>query len=440
MGRGRKGSGVERRDHSIRISFTWNGERCRETLELAPTPANEKHAARLVADIRLKIKAGTFVYGEFFPDSERAGPSHSKDNTLRHYGALWLNIVASTVGSNTHSQYTNALKFWYGLKDETGQLLNGRPLGEIPIRELTELELAALIGQHPWASANLKNNYLIPLRGTFERACKDLKISNPVSAIKNGKLQKHKPDPFSVSEAESILDHMARQFDVRVWAYFNWQFYTGMRPEETIALRREDIDFVERRAHVWRVRTGGEDKDTTKTHTSRMVDLNDRAMQSLDVMRNYWREGDHGLVFERPAWKPAKASRGGKPSPAGPWNDARAQNDTYWKPTLKALKIRYRKPYKTRHTYATIGLMNDIKPAYMADQLGHDQKEFYRTYATWINGEANRAQIAKINAVLPSNLSPICPPKVSDVRSTEGEIGRRDWTRTNDPHHVKVML
>ena len=24
--------------------------------------------------------------------------------------------------------------------------------------------------------------------------------------------------------------------------------------------------------------------------------------------------------------------------------------------------------------------------------------------------------------------------------SRPGSIGRRDWTRTNDPHHVKVML
>jgi integrase len=33
------------------------------------------------------------------------------------------------------------------------------------------------------------------------------------------------------------------------------------------------------------------------------------------------------------------------------WHDSRSQSDHYWKPTLKALGIRRRRAYCTRHTY-----------------------------------------------------------------------------------------
>ena len=72
MGRGRKGTGVELRDNSVRVSFSWRGERCRETLDLTPTPGHEKYAARLVDEIRRRVDAGTFRYADFFPESPRA--------------------------------------------------------------------------------------------------------------------------------------------------------------------------------------------------------------------------------------------------------------------------------------------------------------------------------------------------------------------------------
>jgi len=33
--------------------------------------------------------------------------------------------------------------------------------------------------------------------------------------------------------------------------------------------------------------------------------------------------------------------------------------------------IRYRPAYNTRHTYATVCLMNGLNPVYVASQLGH---------------------------------------------------------------------
>ena len=59
----RQGDGVEPRGQSIRIGFSWAGERCRETLDLRPTPGNLKYAKRLVATIKQRIEAGSIERG-----------------------------------------------------------------------------------------------------------------------------------------------------------------------------------------------------------------------------------------------------------------------------------------------------------------------------------------------------------------------------------------
>jgi integrase len=56
----------------------------------------------------------------------------------------------------------------------------------------------------------------------------------------------------------------------------------------------------------------------------------------------------------------------------------------FWQATLKRLGVRYRRPYNLRHTYATLGLMNGLKPAFMARQLGDSLEMSYKAYAKWI--------------------------------------------------------
>ncbi len=80
MGRGTTiTGGVEVRETSIRILFSYQMKQRKETLyldnaPLAPTPANVKYARRVAAEIRDKIKAGTFVYADYFPHSPLAVP------------------------------------------------------------------------------------------------------------------------------------------------------------------------------------------------------------------------------------------------------------------------------------------------------------------------------------------------------------------------------
>lgn len=78
MGRERKSArGIELRENSIRVIFSYMGRQHKETLyvnnnPLPPTPANAKYASRVATDIKAKIAAGVFVYAEYFPHSPHA--------------------------------------------------------------------------------------------------------------------------------------------------------------------------------------------------------------------------------------------------------------------------------------------------------------------------------------------------------------------------------
>ncbi|MET0218058.1 MAG: DUF3596 domain-containing protein, partial [Burkholderiales bacterium] len=165
---------------SIRIYFSWNGEQCFETLDLAPTPANTKYATRLVAEIKSRIKLGTFRYGEFFPESPRAGVADRGDRSFGFFVQLYLKSVGRNANS-TKSQYRNALVFF------AKQLAQARSIEPadgnyaaagfaIAVNTVNHAELAALIGGYEWPSFRTCNNYLIPLRGVFDLAARTLKF------------------------------------------------------------------------------------------------------------------------------------------------------------------------------------------------------------------------------------------------------------------------
>lgn len=386
--------GVEIRASSIRLFFVdANGEHCRETLKvngkpLQPTAANIAHARRVADQIRRQVELGTFNLAEHFPGSRHAAVA--KAHTFGTLADNWLESKGH-LAEATRSQYRNAIAFWKELLG-TGT----------PIERLTHDHLAKKIGAYPWASAKLRNNYLIALRGALglhfhgRRA-----LDNPMGGIANQRTVKRLPDPLTLEERDAILNDMRLHYDPRISAYFTFAFYTGMRPEELIALRWEDIDWRNAVARVERVRTfKGSERDGTKTGTGRDVDLVPPAIEALTAMREYTfdKRDDDGHevdVFENPVTARA-------------WHDERSQRDHYWKPTLQRLGIRSRRAYCTRHTYCTAALMAGIKPAYIANQAGHSVKMLLDTYARWIPGADAGSERQRLAAAM-AGTSPELP-------------------------------
>lgn len=364
MGRVR-GGGVEIREKSIRIKFVWNGEVIRERIivngsALAPTPPNIRYASRLAEDIRHKIAVGTFDFSDVFPESPRA--VKIKMDTFGTLADAWLASKGQLTNA-TRDQYANAVALWKRILG-----------GDTRIDTLDHKTLSAKIGGHPWASAKSANNYLIVLRGIFSIEYHGRRaVDNPMGGIANLPLVKKRPDPLTVDERDRILPDMFVHYDPRIGAYFQFQFFTGLRPEEAIALQWGDIDWHTGTAHVRRVRTfRGSERDGSKTHAERSVDLTTPALEALKIMKPYTFLREHGDIFENPVTR-------------RPWHDERSQRDHYWAPTLKRLGIRKRRAYATRHTYATAALMAGVKPPYIATQLGHrNSKMVFEVYGVWI--------------------------------------------------------
>lgn len=434
MTAGRKGTGIEIRGDAIRMNLRYLGVVCRETLYAKATAPNIRWAERLVDKIKREIEAGTFDYAAHFPNSKIAKAQlqeNKKASTFKERCDIWLETKGRLTAPTLY-QYKNALVFW---QEKFG--------ADVPIDEITHGKVAAVVGSHPWPSAKLCNNYLIPLRGVFKLAARDNKImSDPVDGIENAAHQKPAPDPLSVSEMYSIIDWI-RNKNPQVGNYFEFAFFTGMRPEELIELRWGDIDYAHGTIRVQRAKTFKGTVKPVKTFAMRDVDLVEGALEVLRRQKEYTfmkrEEGsDSYPIFENPIT-------------GAPWHDERSQRDHYWQPALKSLGIRMRRAYQARHTYATTALMSGVNPAYIARQMGHSSaKMLFEVYSKWIDMADRGREKAKMEANLRShfdyataNLPQICPISATDASKSlnnKDNIGRHDWTRTNDPYHVKVVL
>lgn len=360
MGRGRQGTGVEARAESIRIRFTYLGARRYETLDLKPTPANLKYAERLVSQIRRDIAAGAFNYAELFPNSGQRATTRKFDEFARE----WLKT--KVVEASTLECYRPHISWWC------------RMLGDKRLDQITPMQIQhAIATRAKTVSAKTVNNTLIPLRGVFAAAAEEgLVTRDPTKGVRNLKVQKASPDPFSRDEMEKMLAYMEARYPEPVWGWYAFAFLTGLRPSEQVALRWGDIDWSRKQIVVRRAIVRGKEKGT-KSNRERAVDISPRADAVLRRMRQHTLlRGDDQEVFCNPAT-------------GGRWkqDDLQGRLETYWYPVLKALGIRRRISYQTRHTFATQLLMAGINVAYIARQLGHKSaKVTLEHYARWVDG------------------------------------------------------
>jgi integrase len=386
---GRNGTGVTPRATSIQVSFTIDGQHRRLTLKtggepMRPTPVNVKYAERLVAEIRQKIALGVFTLAEYFPEESGTG-----DGTLSALLDDWLKTLRAP--KSTVAKYTSAAKFW---KVELGKKL---------ARLLKPSDIRKAIAAHPGLSGKTINDYTSVLRRALDEAMDDKVIqSNPASKIDALPHQAPPVDPFSQAEAEKIIAKIREQSGDDAADFTEFRFFTGLRTGEALGLQWGNIDLKRRHMIVAEALVRGEHKDSTKTSKARTVDLNSRALAALmrQKPRTYL-AGKHVFLNHRTGEA---------------YSSEKQFNDQTWKPALKALTIRYRRPYNTRHTYATMMLMAGLTPAYCANQLGHSIEMFLRTYAKWLDGERNaieQSQLEQFLGVIPGVI-------VEDSKGSQG--------------------
>ncbi|MNF67866.1 Phage integrase family protein [compost metagenome] len=121
-----------------------------------------------------------------------------------------------------------------------------------------------------------------------------------------------------------------------------------------------------------------------KTKSYRHVRLSDRALHALKEAR--------ALTQARSAYVFAPA----RMEEDCDWIRSDSTTREYFLPALRVLGIRVWRQYDTRHTYATVCLMADMNPAFIADQLGHSVQMLLSSYAKWINSTSGWSELQKL--------------------------------------------
>lgn len=381
MGRA-KLSGVEVRESSIRVVFTYMGKQRKEPVKvdgkvLAPTTENIKYADRLVKEVRESIENGNFNYQDKFPGSTQAPkPTHAVRTGEELFFDLidrWWDLLE--VKPSTKSQYGRQKENFWKVH-----------IPNKPIKNIVHSDIKAALKKGTWKSTKSRNNQLSIIRSVFNLAVIDRQLKeNPCVGLKYIDVQAPIPDPFSLPEVRRILRSVAEHYNVQVANYLQFQFFSGLRTSEAIALAWSNVDLDKREILVEMVNVYDEEQNSTKTSTYRMVKLPAEALAALISQKRYTQNSSK--VFHDPYYNE-------------PWLYHRVTRAAFWTTTLKRLGIRHRRTYNTRHTYATIGLMAGVNPAFMARQLGHSLDMFFKVYANWIDGQQNDRELAKIEIAL----------------------------------------
>jgi integrase len=372
MGRRSESGGIREWRGKVRLDFHWRTQRLRPVLDLIWNERNQRAARRLLEQIKSEIRHGIFDPAKHFPEYRglaRLGVARPEAPTFRVIAKAYLKSIGELAHS-TQVSYERILEgHWY----ET--------IGDKQVHVIRRSDLDAVLMD---LRAKTRNNVLIPCRAVLAYAEDEGALdSNPAAKVKNAKVQRDEPDPFDMDEVEAIVKDL-RAHNAEDADYFEFAFFTGLRPSEQIALEWRDFDRKRGLLRVQRARVWAEDKKVTKTHHGRNLELLDRAAAVLQRQRART-ELAGGPIFRNP--------RTGKP-----WNDEQVQRKVL-DAALKRVGVRHRPPKQTRHTFATMCLMTGANPAWVARQLGHKStKMLYEVYSRWIDGADKGLEKAKVEA------------------------------------------
>jgi len=363
---GKKYNGVRKASNSsIEIDFYYRGKRCKERIKLKPTPTNLNRAERHRYAILESIENGDFDYSVTFPNSKQFAvhkPAVTDSTSLLQFHLEnWLENIEIHVASSTYDGYRKIVN---------NVLIPN--FGSIPIQDFKRLHIKDW-GKKLTVSNKRISNILSPLRTMLDEAVEDEIIStNPLSGWRYKHKEKPKTesdvDPFSPVEIKEILNALSDQSKNLI----QFAFWTGLRTSEYIALNWQDIDLINGIVKVNKALTQAAKKaESTKTAAgTREVKLLPLAMEAIRAQKKHTYLKNEE-VFQNPytftRWT-------GDP-----------QIRRVWTMALKKAVVRYRRPYQTRHTYASMMLSAGESPMWVSSQMGHkDWTMIARVYGKWI--------------------------------------------------------
>lgn len=374
MGNKRQRTGVRAISEStIQIDFTYKNVRCRERIKLKPSPSNLKRAELHRFAILDAIERGTFDYSMTFPDSQnrfRFAQFKGDGYRLGDWLETWLERKKTHIKSSTYEGYSKIVK---------NTLIPN--FGDLMISELQRSDVRDWCVNQTASNKRLSNIQSV-LRSSLQDALTDELIEvNPLYDWKyvNKMLPQppDKVDPFSAEEQLSIINSCQNPQHSNL---FKFAFWSGLRTSELVALEWKDIDWKRSVVRIQRAKTqAAKEAEEPKTKRSaRRVKLLAPALAALCAQKEHTFEGGM-IVFHNPLHN-------------AQWSGDAAIRESAWKPALKDAGVRYRNPYQTRHTYASMMLSAGESPIWLANQMGHvDTTMIFVKYGRWMETKGDES-------------------------------------------------
>jgi|13_taG_2_1085334.scaffolds.fasta_scaffold28651_1 integrase len=367
MGKKRIGVSVGS-ESSVTLTFRYQERTVKERIKTRgkPTSADLDAAFQKRQQIKYAIKDGSFDFASTFPDSKKhhwftlGGSTKFKPFLTRYHKKHLADDDLADSTENTNTGIVNRLN------DKLGKLYLSQITKEVIEKFFDEKRLE----NGKKISTKTINNYLAVLRPALQDAVNSNLLSkNPLdNVIITGSKSKAKEaiEPYSHYEMNAILNSCKGQLH----NIFKFAFWTGLRPSELIELKYSDID--NGKIYVARKRTAySKSPEGLKTKASyRSIKLLPDALAAIENQKQYTFDLQQHIFHN--------------PNTNKPWHSPKIYREA-WVRTLNKTDIKYRYPYQTRHTFATMMLSAGENLLWVSNAMGHEStKETLDTYSRWI--------------------------------------------------------
>ena len=184
---------------------------------------------------------------------------------------------------------------------------------------------------------------------------------NPFELLRWPRMPREKPDPFTSSERDKIINWW-KDNDFYYFPYVFVQFHTGMRPSEAAGLKWRDVDLENGIVSICRSSVMTRVGATKTKNSERIFPIGQEILDLLEYLPSKAVGLEHVFVnkFGRPMTKK--------------W----AEHN--WAEPLRKLGIRHRKFYATRHTFITEAIRRGENPLAVAQYCGTSLEMIQRDY------------------------------------------------------------
>ncbi|WP_441701856.1 site-specific integrase [Helicobacter pylori] len=362
------------RDNALYLNYTKNSKRHRTSLNKLTKSLNlsNKQALEYLEGLGLG-QILKMLKGALKPNKQ---PKQESQRTAKKTKYITIAQAKESFFNQKIGLKETSLSFMRSRFNTISKLLNIKESYKV-----SKITKESVTNYHNNALKKYKKNTLTSLNAllkSFLAFCESEQFlsQNPYFAITLKNAQESKAiEPFNLEEIKTLIKNAP---SLRLKAFLTMAFFTGLRTGEQLALLWSDVDFENKKIHIDKsLNLSGAITSPKNKPSIRQVDL-------LEPVEK--------ILKELKASEPANKKMIFLSIPKRTQEFQKA-----FKALLKALNLKDRKLYTTRHTFASLMLSQGEEAMWVSKTLGHkDLNTTYSTYSHYIpKQEKERAKFTK---------------------------------------------